>query len=189
MIGALVTGITGSGGASLSSYESIATATGTGSSGTITFSSIPSGFKHLQIRYIARSSFASTGANPIFIRFNSDSGTNYAHHYLRAFEPGGVSASGTASTTRVQLTDVIPEANDTNIVGAGIIDILDYGSTTKNKTVRGFAGFAGGASYSTSLVGSGVWLSTSAVTSVSLVLNSQNWLSASSFALYGIKEA
>jgi len=189
MIGALVAGITGSGGASLSSYESIATATGTGSSGTVSFTVIPTGFKHLQIRYIARSSFASTGANPIRIQFNSDTGANYAHHYLRAFEPGGVSASGSTGATRIQLTDVIPEANDTNIVGAGIVDILDYGSTTKNKTVRGFAGFAGGATYSTSLVGSGVWLSTSAITRIDLIINSQNWLSASSFALYGIKES
>ena len=57
------------------SFESIATATGTGSSGTITFSSIPSTFKHLQIRGISRNSANSIGA---LMQYNSDTGSNYA---------------------------------------------------------------------------------------------------------------
>ena len=46
-----------------SSFESIATVSGTGSSGTITFSSIPATYKHLQIRYIGKT-------NDVKFRFN-----------------------------------------------------------------------------------------------------------------------
>jgi len=60
------------------SYESIASASGTGSSGTITFSSIPSTYTHLQIRGIGRNSYPSTQVN---VRFNSDTGSNYAIVY------------------------------------------------------------------------------------------------------------
>ena len=69
MIGALVAGITGSGGASLSSFESIASGNGTGSSGTITLSSIPSTFKHLHLRILVAATSGDCG-----IRVNSDSG-------------------------------------------------------------------------------------------------------------------
>ena len=61
-----------------SSYESIASATGTGSSKTITFSSIPSTYASLQIRI---NGFTSSSDN-WNIRINGDSGTNYTTHYI-----------------------------------------------------------------------------------------------------------
>ena len=177
MIGALVAGITGSGGASLSSYESIATATGTGSSGTITFSSLGTGFKHLQIRMSA-----NTGvAQPVIIRFNGDTGTNYTNHAIYG-DGSTVGAIGTASTSSTTVANL-----DGTYYGVAIIDLLDVFSTSKNKTIRSFLGYdynSGGAVY----VRSGVWQNTSAVTSITLTA-SNNFTTASHFALYGIKEA
>lgn len=177
MIGALVAGITGSGGGSLSSYESIATATGTGSSGTITFSSIPSGFKHLQIRVSA-----NTGTAPaVTIRFNSDTGTNYTNHaiYGDGATAGALGTASTSSTTVANLT--------ASYYGVAIIDLLDPFSTSKYKTIRSFLGYdanGSGAVY----IRSGVWMSTSAVTRIDIAA-SDNFTTASTFALYGIKEA
>jgi hypothetical protein len=187
MIGALVAGITGSGGASLSSYESIATATGTGSSATITFSSIPSTFKHLQIRYIGRTTNSATERN-YYIRLNSDSGSNYAYH--RLYGNGSTTgAEGYATQTEAYCFSSMPGALvASNIIGVGITDLLDYGSTSKNKTLRTIHGYDsnGGGNIN---ISSGLWLSTSAVNTITLTIASGNWTTESSFALYGIKEA
>jgi hypothetical protein len=188
MIGALVAGQVGSGGAVLSSYESIATASGTGSSGTITFSGIPSTFKHLQIRGIFNDSL---GYSTLRIQINSDTGSNYSWH--RLFGEPGSSASGQAQGGATQ-TAIIPGTNggptgDTEM-GAIIADFLDYGSTTKNKTVRTFSGVASTTSaYNYVAVSSGLWMSTSAITSISLFVSGANWRTNTTFALYGIKEA
>jgi len=80
-----------------SSFESIATATGTGSSGVITFSSIPSTYQHLQLRWIARTTDATSGFESILIRYNGVTSTSYGYHYIEA-NGSTVSAAGTGFT-------------------------------------------------------------------------------------------
>lgn len=187
MIGALVAGITGSGGASLSSYESIATATGTGSSGTITFSSIPSGFKHLQIRGIMRSSDTAT-VGTVGIRMNGASGTSYAWHYLTG-DGGATGASGVASTAQIVAGQGTAASSSANTMGVLLADILDYTSTSVNKTLRYLGGNDQNGSGSV-FVGSGVYLATTAVTSLDIILTTAGkfFTTQTTFALYGIKE-
>lgn len=169
------------------SFESIATASGTGSSAVITFSSIPSGFKHLQIRGIAQAIGGGTsgGAN---IQFNSDTGSNYANHSLSG-DGATVSASGNASVTNGGIvTRTVRNTSYPDTVAAFVCDILDYGSTSKYKTVRTFLGFdVNGAGLS--VINSGLWMSTSAITSITITDSSFNFSTKTTFALYGIKEA
>ena len=174
-------------GNNINDYESIATAVGTGSSGTITFSSIPSTYTSLQIRFIGRVTNADTADN-LFLRFNSDSGSNYAWHYLEG-DGGTTTAGGATSQTRI-LSGRVAAANATSgIVGAGVIDIHNYASTTQNKTVRTLTGLDRNGSGNVRM-DSGLWLSTSAVTSIQLTNGSNtNFTTDSTFALYGIKGA
>lgn len=169
-----------------SSYESIATATGTGSSGTITFSSIPSTFKHLQIRMLSRSTDAGVGRTTIEVRFNSDSGSNYAWHYLKG-DGSAAEASGTASQTYI-LTGTTPDAGATaNRMGVAIIDVLDYSSSTKNKTLRSITGEDQNGNGQVR-INSGLWMSTNAITAIEVKTSTGSWTTSSTFALYGIKE-
>ena len=164
-------------------FESIATATGTGSSGTITFSSIPSTFKHLQVRANVIPTSAGNSTN---LRINNDTGGNYTRH--RLYGTGTtVVADGAISQTQINLTGA--GSGDTSYPTAIIIDILDYASTSKNKTVRIFSGIDknGGADVSVN-VQSGLWISTNAITQID-VISAANFGTASTFALYGIKEA
>ena len=122
-----------------SSYESIASATGTGSSGTITFSSIPSTYASLQIRC---STQLSSTSNYAIFRLNNDSSTaNYTFHsmygdgatvtadgYITGMD-GAYSAYGTSTS------------QNASTVGTSIVDIHDYASTSKYKTIRSFAGY------------------------------------------------
>lgn len=165
-----------------SSFESIASATGTGSSGTITFSSIPSTYQHLQIRYMA---FVTSEGVDGQLRFNGDTASNYTRHRLGG--NGTVTfASGNATVGGIDI------GNDATGMSAGtfptvsIIDIHDYKSTTKYKTVRNFNGIDKNGSGSVILY-SGLWQSTSAITSLTMTLGSGAFTTASTFALYGIK--
>ena len=141
-----------------SSFDSIATTTGNGSSGTITFSSIPSTYQHLQIRLQA----IASGGGGQSIRFNSDTGNNYARHNFGG-NGASVFASGTASTNMMFVGDDAAATNPSVM----IIDIHDYASTTKNKTVRSFFGHDRNGAGSVYLY-SGLWMNTSAITSLSL---------------------
>jgi len=175
--------------ASTNSYESIATVTvGSGGSSTITFSSIPSTYKHLQIRAIARETDASGGIQISQMRFNGDSGNNYARHRVGG---NGSSASATAasSVSSIWVCAMWSSADLANDFGAAVIDILDYANTSKNKTVRSLEGLdnnGGGVAGEVSLR-SGLWQSTSAVTSITLTSTATGYTQYSSFALYGIK--
>lgn len=167
-------------------FVSIATATGTGSSGTITFSSIPSGYSSLQIRGIMRTDGSST-ANIIL---NGDTGSNYAAHQLYG-DGTTAGGGGVASSTSITQGGILGYGNTAaaNLVGAFILDIHDYASTTRNKTTRVFTGRDDNSTATFLRLGSGLWMSTAAVTSVSIVLVSNNFTSQTSFALYGIKGA
>lgn len=165
------------------SFESIATANGTGSSNTITFSSIPSTYASLQIRIIGRSD-AAVDTTYLQVRYNATAMT--LAHFLRS---DGVVVSANAANVPIY----VPGSNTiSNIMGVGIIDIHDYASTTRNKTGRSFGGWNGNNNYGTTerLQLSSFFLdNTSAVSAMSFILFSGNWTSNTSIALYGIKGA
>ena len=166
------------------SYESIASLSGTGSSGTISFTSIPSTYKHLQIRFIGKASGTGGTENP-WLRFNNDTGTNYSAHRLYG---DGSSVAADAFTTAAQIRiGFAPDSATANLMGVTIIDVLEYTNTNINKTVRLLSGqdVNGAGGYVT--LSSGNWRSTTAVNRIDLIVNGLNWTSNSRFALYGIK--
>jgi hypothetical protein len=175
------------------SFESIATAVGTGSSGSITFSSIPQTYKHLQIRYIAKTTFGPGFAAyyALSLTFNGDTGSNYSSHRL-VNEVNTAYAYAQANQTEItNLAFMTPSPTFlNNIMGAGIIDIADYQSTTKNKTVRAFSGVDSNSSTTDQTgsinIGSGLWRNTNAITSIT-INPFQNFTTTSVFSLYGIK--
>lgn len=164
-----------------SSYESIATATGTGSSGTITFSSIPSTYASLQIRYTNR--MGAAGDN-IIMRFNSDSGANYVRHAL--YGTGSTAtATGSTGVTSIGVGSFFNGA-DTTQPQVGIIDIHNYAVTTQNKTVRALTGIDLNGSGDVDLI-SGLWINTAAISTVTLSVVGNTFSTGSTFSLYGIK--
>jgi hypothetical protein len=171
-------------------FESIATVTvGSGGTATITFSSIPSTYQHLQLRVFAQTNRSAATGDYLEIRFNSDTGSNYNGHLL-----GG---NGTNAVAAVEgnLTYMIAEriscTTQTNIFGAVIMDILDYKSTNKNKTTRHLGGYDvnGDAQTNNIVLGSGLWINnTTAINSIAIEPAGGTLFNQySHFALYGIK--
>jgi hypothetical protein len=165
--------------AATGSYESIASAAGTGSSNTITFSSIPSTYASLQVRF---SGLQVSGATTITMRLNGDTGTNYSRHLLTG-EGGTITVVGAANVNAIAVAGWNTGAS-TTYPTVGIIDIHDYASTTKNKTVRIFSGIDINSNGDIEL-NSGGYFSTTAITSIDII--GGTWTTSSTFALYGIK--
>ena len=170
----------------LSSYESIATVTvGAGGQASVTFSSIPSTYQHLQIRYMPRISTADTAENT-WLQFNGDTGSNYAYHFLDG-NGSSASAGAGASQTRILAGRAGAANSGSNIFGANVLDILDYANTNKYTTARILGGIDRNGSGNIRL-DSGVWMNTAAVTSLTISpTTANNFVEYSSFALYGIK--
>jgi len=166
------------------SYESIASVSGTGSSGTITFSSIPSTYSHLQIRFIGRSS--SAASSTIRVNFNSDTGSNYANHMLYT-DGSAVYAAQNTSQTYMRFYGMASAGLPSGTMSAHIMDILDYSNTNKNKVYRTIGGFDGTNVSKEMGFFSGLWMNTAAITTIDLIAAAGNWTADSKFALYGIK--
>lgn len=170
-------------------FDSIATATATGSSGIITISSIPQTYQHLQIRGIVR----NDRNNPSFpfgnlsIYFNGTMGSQADHRI--SGDGSSATALGQTGISALTIGDTATDAQTANIFTAFIIDIHDYQNTSKNKTVRSFIG--------TDLNGTGrvqltsaARVSTSAVSSITFEnFNGANFKVGTTFELYGIRSA
>lgn len=168
--------------AAATSFESIATVTvGAGGSSSVTFSSIPSTYTHLQVRAI---NAPATSGEGLRARLNSDTGTNYTYHEIGG---NGSTAFAQAETGKVAMLE-LDGANSSSYYGALVMDILDYTNTNKYKTVRTLSGFDANGSGTVRLV-SHLWLNTNAITNISFYFDTQNIKQYSHFALYGIKSS
>ena len=190
-------GILASAGGKASSFESIATITPTAGTINITFTSIPNTYKHLQLRCIVRGNWsggAGPYTSPAEITFNSDTGANYASHRLTG-NGSTASASGNSSVNGITRNSIIypyGTSINSNIFAAAILDIQDYASTTKYKTLRSFNGsdFNQATTEQQVNLASGLWQSTSAITSINISVDGgagAGVSTGSTFALYGIK--
>ena len=164
------------------SYELISTnLIGTATS-NLQLSSIPQTYKHLQIRITTRSSLSSSYDNLSYY-FNNDTAANYSTHSLYG-TGGGVYSNAFTSNVRAYWPSLlVANTNVANNFSGGIIDILDYSSTSKHKTVRTLMG--DGSAGIIALVSSR-WGSTSAITQINFE-TSANLMANSRFSLYGIK--
>jgi hypothetical protein len=179
-----------SAGAAAGDYESIATTTvGAGGASSITFSSIPSTYKHLQIRGIMRVSSGTAGTNDLFIQFNSDTAANYSRHALYGTgSTAGANGNGSTSSPYAGRACIPRNGISANIFGVTITDILDYANTFKYKTIRNLSGMDDNSTNGVVSLSSASWQNTNAITSITLFdENSYSFSQYSSFALFGIK--
>ena len=170
-------------------YEAIATTTvPSGGAATVTFSSIPSTYQHLQLRLMTRNTAANNYNSWFQMRVNGDTGSNYSEHAL-AGNSSAATSYGQASNASVDVFVNPGSDAASGIYGASIIDFLDYANTSKNKTIRILNGAE--INVSTTRIGmqlcSAAWLNTSAITSITFTGANGNFDQYSSFALYGIK--
>lgn len=160
-------------------FESIATFTvGAGGQSTINFTSIPTTYKHLQLRtnYVC-----STSPGTIRYRMGNgslDTGTNYSTHTMSNQSVWVSAPDGDVAYPMLDSQVTYP--------WSAIYDFTDYANTNKYKTVRVFTG---GDNNGGGVVGmsSSMWRSFSAITNISIYTQSGNFSEGSKFSLYGVK--
>ena len=183
ILGTIASQITGR--LSTDTYESISTtAVGSGGAASITFSSIPGTYKHLELRYLARTNHNGMTYGKVSANGDTTNGNYTAHDLFGTGTTAYSSFYGNQTGLAIQKFSGTDAA--ANIFGSGVLTILDYANTNKYKTARDI----GGADYN----GSGeidyvstVWFNTNAITSLSIVPSSGSFVQYSHFALYGIK--
>jgi hypothetical protein len=171
-------------------FELLASTVLSSTASTVTFTSIPSTYKNLQIRAIARSS-SNGNLDDIAWRFNGDTGTNYSVHYLYANGDGSVYATNGTNASNAANVRIAGATAISNAFGVGVIDIIDYSDTNKYKTIKTISGYDNNANDGSSQIffSSSSWRSTSAITSIDLFSGNGGgrvFLQYSHFALYGI---
>jgi hypothetical protein len=194
VIGAITAGLFGTGVPPVTnSYESIATVTvGGGGSSTISFTSIPSTYKHLQIRWIAQTNRGTFGFDDLKFNFNSDTGSNYTFHTVYGNGASAVADNAINANAARMYNGAGTQVSGT-WWGTGVADLLDYADTNKFKTMRTLVGCDLNGNSPGTLHGrmdlfSNLYRSTTAISSITIASDTastfQNY---TQFALYGIK--
>lgn len=160
-------------------YDNIATNTFGSGSNSVTFSSLGS---YSDIRIIC-SVLGTSASQDIGIRFNSDTGSNYAYASLYG-AGGGITSS--RSTNQTYITFLYAVGNTTNTPSTTIIDIINYRNATVNKSVLARVSATGAIAINNVI---GQWRNTSAITSITLTTLTGNFASGDTIALYGITRA
>jgi hypothetical protein len=162
----------------------IATATFTGSTSEVTFSSIPQNFQDLQIVLMGRSTNASTTVDPHFA-LNGDSSTIYSATQL--IGNGSSATSERLTNSNVGYFGKMPGASTTSgILGAANLYFLNYASASTFKTglVRLANDYNGSGTTELRVT---LWRSTAAISSITLKATSGNWTDTTTATLYGIR--
>jgi hypothetical protein len=167
-------------------FDLLETTTLATSAASVSFSGLSaySDYRHLQIRYVARGT--SGNALSLQIQLNNDAGANYTSHRLIGYQ-GGVQSLALVNAQQISWNFLISaDANNTNLFSSGVIDVLDYSNTNKNTTLRALGGTMRD---NNSLIGlhSGLFVNTSAITTILLKPSSVTFEAGSRFSLIGIK--
>jgi hypothetical protein len=176
------------------SYDALATVTvPSGGASSITFSAIPqTGYSHLQIRAIAHSGRTSSTNDYYTIRFNNDSGSSnyYIDHKIYGDGSTATSNADGSGSLMVAPTSVASSDYSSSLMGASIIDILDYTSLNKNKVLKILNGVDNNGSGIIGLA-SAMWMPSTpaAVNSITIGTSNSSWnfTQYSQFSLYGIR--
>ena len=162
--------------AAVGDFESIATATSSGSTREINFTSIPGSYQHLQIRAVFNN---PTAARNVAMTLNT-SVTSARWHYL--FGNGSTVTVGESTQNLLTVQDGFSTTN----MYAMIVDILDYANTNKNKTVRTLLGYDNNGNGILQF-SSNLYVTTSAINAIKLTIADYDWINGTQFALYGIQ--
>jgi hypothetical protein len=171
------------------SYESIATVSvGAGGQSSISFTSIPSTFKHLQIRGIYRDTWGVSGVGEFYIFPNSDTSTSYSFHWIQGNGTSALAVGYSSRSDGMFAGQGVRSGSLSNTFGTFVVDILDYADTNKYKTLRDLSGADVNGS-GIVVMHSALWQKTTAISSLNITPNGFGFTQYCHFALYGIKGA
>ena len=166
-----------------STYTPIATTTLGSAAASVTFSSISGAYTDLVLVFSGK---LSTAAESIFIRFNSDNGSNYSDTWLYG---NGTTASSARRSSTTSIETVYFTGYDSTNENNLIFNILNYSNSTTYKTALFRQNNVGSGGAPATVGAVGLWRSTSAISAIELRASAGNLSAGSTFTLYGIAAA
>lgn len=169
-------------------YKLIASTTLGSDTASVTFGSggtIPQTFDDLVVVVSARAS--TSGYPAMLLRFNADSGSNYSYRILEG-SGASASSSSSASATSVIAANLGGSGTTADTFGNVEIYIPNYASGD-NKSVSTTSVLENNATTAYINAIAGLWSDTTAIDEIELFPSSNNFVTGSSFFLYGIKKA
>jgi hypothetical protein len=187
ILGIMASQISGKLWAPAGAYDALATVTLSATTASVTFTGIPSGYKHLQIRALVQETDPGAGPGALWMQANGDTGSNYSWH--RVWGDGASVFAGSGTSTTWSLVGINSRSgNGANVFGSTIIDVLDYANVSKYKTFRGLTGEEMNSTSGYIGLHSGLWMNNNAITSITLLPSSgYSWTAKTQFALFGVK--
>jgi hypothetical protein len=158
-------------------YVALATNTLASAVGSVTFSSISGAYTDLVL--VCNATSSSGSPNGLFLQVNSDTGTNYSS--TRLYGTGSAVTTVRESTTDRIMTGWTSSTGMTTM----ITHLMSYANTNVFKTTISRTSD----SVSRVNITAGLWRSTSAITSITVISESTNFNIGSTFSLYGIAAA
>ena len=159
-------------------YTLIASATASGSTGNIAFTSIPQTYTDLVlVAFVKQSTSAYLG----YIRLNGDTNANFSETLL--YGTGSTAGSARESNRFIGYVGNWTTGNVTSVFTTYVINFMDYSNTTTFKT---YISRGGDSSTETNAVVN-LWRSTAAINTIDFSVNIGNLASGSTFKLYGIE--
>lgn len=161
-------------------YDPIATTTLTSSATSITFSNISGNYTDIVL--VCVGTLTTAYDTSISLRFNGDTGNNYSVTYMY-----GTGSSATSGRNNNQSNIQAMGRLGSSTIGNAIVHIQNYSNSTTRKTVIGY----GGTTANIVIGAAGIWLNTSAITSITVAPEgfSGSLASGTIVTLYGIKAA
>jgi hypothetical protein len=169
-------------------YELIASNTLTTTAASITFSSIPATYTDLVLRVSARTDRAGTNQE-MRLRFNGSSSADYSNTLLQGNAGAASSERQSSQVYIARIRQVTSTDATANTFGSIEIYIPSYLSNT-NKPLSSFGADENNTENDPFVgVNAGLWSDTSAINQIDLILPADDFISGSSFFLYGIKNS
>jgi hypothetical protein len=172
------------------SYESIQTIyLSSGPQTTLSFSSIPSTFTHLQLRGNLKSQRTSDYQSSLLLRFNNDTSNNYIYGRWQG-KNGTANGFIAAGSPYLYWYNACTTNTGPDTFAPSILDIYNYTSTSIYKTVQAINGCSYSNTDSTANKLYGAWATTNAINTITISTDDGSQFSRySRWSLYGIKGA
>lgn len=161
-------------------YDSIASASSIGGSGSVTFSSIPSSYTDLRLVISAKTALSTQ----LFMRYNND-GTNVYGNYSLLADGFSWAQYLETGTSYVRLVESSTIGTSISVFETWTIDIMDYASTSKSKPCVVSASQRN----AQIMYRVGTYTPFDAINRIDIILNSGAFENGSRVALYGITRA
>lgn len=179
--------ISGGGGGGGGSLELIGEVVTTGSAADVTFSSIPSTFRDLEIRVSGRGNAAGVTNIGLQVQLNGDTGANYDYAFAESNGAGGTAFSGAAAQTSLFIGRLTAATAPADVAALVTAELGNYPGTTFEKAIVSRSGhkLINSATGANQLAAGGSWRSTAAVTDIKVFPASSTFVDGTVVSLYG----